>query len=177
MTEPRTIAQAFAELKAISVEGLTQPLAAVRSAVAAMSDDWPPAAPGVAIGLGDYLPAARNPLQSAAESDQDGRLGTPPSGTSPNPGDIALNPGDPSLGAGIAEALSGALGDWLSPAQSPSDNEDPSGLTAAANDAAATPQESSLDLLREGMEINRSLLELAQGTGIKVDMPDPGWGA
>ncbi len=177
MAEPQTLAQAFAELKTISAAGLIEQLSAVRDAVAAISDGWPTAAPGVAIGLGDYLQAVRNPPQIAAESGEDSPLAIAPPGASPAPGDNSLSPGDASLGAGIAEAVSGVLGAWLSPAQSPSDNENPSGSTpaAAADTPAADSEESPIDVLREGIEINRSLLELAQGTGIKVDMPDPAW--
>jgi hypothetical protein len=52
------------------------------------------------------------------------------------------------------------------------------GAVSATGASAPTADslDSQSDLLRECVEINRSLLELAQGTGIKVDMPEPGWG-
>jgi hypothetical protein len=49
-------------------------------------------------------------------------------------------------------------------------------VDAPASQPAADAAQMQTDLLREQIEISRSLLDLAQGSGIKVNGPDPSWG-
>jgi len=178
MPDPWTLAQAFAEFTAISAAGVLEQLAAVRSAAATAGEDFQALAPGGDSGLSNSLQVHWNPpfTAQAAEST---RQAVPPAAADPATEDPALGPETAALGAQLAEAVAGALQAWRDSADELPGNGRLTGSISAAPGAGSTSdsQDSQTELLRDCVEINRSLLELAQGSGIKVDVPDPAWGA
>ena len=178
MAETGTLAQAFADLTSVSAAALLEQLAAVRGAAAAIGDEFQIPAAGGADGLGDYLQGLRTPLPVAGQAGDNKPQAMPSAGMDGAAGDLSHGPATVALGAEIAEAVAGALDAWQTSTENPPGNDSLPGSTPAVAGAGPTTdaQDSQTELLRDCVEVNRSLLELAQGTGIKVDMPDPAWG-
>jgi hypothetical protein len=178
MAETCTLARAFADLASVSAAALVEQLATVRSAAAAIGDEFQIPAAGGGGGLGDYLQGLRTPPPAAGQAGENNPQAMPSAGMDGAAGDLPRGPATATLGAELAEAVAGALDAWQTSTENPPGNDSLPGLTPAAAGAGPTTDahDSQTELLRDCVEINRSLLELAQGTGIKVDMPDPAWG-
>ena len=178
MSDPWTLAQAFAEFASIGAAEIVQQLGAVRSAAAGLGEEYEtPAAEGVRVG-GEY---SRGPWDSAAatvEAGANASQAARPMATESGLDALSSGPAANSIGAELAAAVTGVLETWRNSTDDlPGDDRTDGALSAtAASGPTADSLDSQSELLRECVEINRSLLELAQGTGIKVDMPEPGWG-
>jgi hypothetical protein len=165
MAESWTVADALAELSAVGVPLLAQPMAALRSAMADLAD-------GIqAIGI-----AA--PPRSAGGPD------------SPRP------PFDP-FRAGRDSSTTDGAGNWLDnvgnglrmlleQAAAPLPPDGPglgdlaglaaSSLPAQGPDQRNSQEEEQTQLLRQNVDLQQALLDLAQGPGIKVDSSGAVWG-
>jgi hypothetical protein len=155
MAEQFSLAQALIQWKAVAADELIEQLASFRSAVAAVSN-------------GDQ---STDTAAAATEA-----------GPADSPG-AALDPDEfpTAAGAGLVDSQDAGLAPAGIAATLGPDSPPIADLAAATVDAPA-PQPSSdaaqmqTELLREQIEISRSLLDLAQGSGIKVDGPEPSWG-
>ena len=78
----------------------------------------------------------------------------------------------------LADVFSQALGALPPPgaAANPGQGLDAEALEPQYAEATSPSQQEQLSLLRQGVAANQELLELAKGSGIKVDAPDAAWG-
>jgi hypothetical protein len=154
-------------------------LAAIGAEIAAaVAGAFPASAPGRTTGQEDDLQGQSNP-PSVATPGEDDRQAMPSPGIDAEPEDVSMTPAMDAMSAEIAAVVADALGAWRISAQDFPDNQSISSAAAATPQSGSTAdsEQSQIELLRDGVEITRTLLELAQGTGIKVDMPSPAWGS